>query len=225
MRGELAGAVIKDIDAGMPKPEEEAAEAKPLHLVVGHCVDESGSEREKARFPDVTAERAYDLLRAEIESVCDENEDVHVLASAAPGADILALEICGELGFGCTMCLPMPPDVFASKVFGNLHEWHRRFMDLRDADTPVLQLSDREGVSRWLRQVGIDPWDRGNRWVMKLAETWGAKRVSLIALWDEDEAAGTTGGTAQMVALAKAAGNIRIHVVNSKELLQTTDVR
>ena len=55
---------------------------------------------------------------------------------------------------------------------------------------------------RWLQgRPGIDPWERGNRWVMELAETWGA------------------GGTAHMVRLAKAMPSFELDIIDSRDLL------
>jgi hypothetical protein len=43
----------------------------------------------------------------------------------------------------------MPPDAYARSVFGSLDAWRSRYLDLVSR-LPVLQLSDREGLPRWL---------------------------------------------------------------------------
>ncbi len=224
-------AAVEARDArGAPEPEEPEAEvkeaAKPLHLIIvgGHCVDESDPERTERRFPSDTAGKASPLMEKQIKAITQDDQQVHVLASAAPGADVLAHEICSRLGLASTMVLPMPPDVFAKEVFGGLTDWRSRFINLTKSGIPLLQLSDKAGVPRWLNESDIDPWDRGNRWVMKLAETWGADRVSMVVLWDKVR--GGEGGTAQMVSLAEGAGVlIDIKVVDSSQLLETADAQ
>jgi hypothetical protein len=66
---------------------------------------------------------------------------------------------------------------------------------------------------------GIDPWIRGNEWVMKMARTWGANKITLLAFWDGREQGVGTGGTAQVVQLARDAGNIRLVSIDSRQLL------
>jgi hypothetical protein len=85
--------------------------------------------------------------------------------------------------------------------------------------TGLLQLSVEDDLPRWLQgRNGIDPWERGNRWVMQLAQAWGAQRVTLLALWDGQDD-GRNGGTAQMVRMAKALGLFELEVIDSRQLL------
>jgi hypothetical protein len=49
-----------------------------------------------------------------------------------------------------------------------------------------LCLSDQEGLPRWLQASGFDPWERGNRWVLEMAQTSGAGKITLLALWDRN---------------------------------------
>jgi hypothetical protein len=147
--------------------------------------------------------------------------DVIGLASAAPGTDILAHEICAARGIPTTLCLAMPPADTARLLFEGLDAWRNRFLDLRGRDDrhAVLYLSDREGLPHWLAGRGIDPWERGNRWVIKMAEAWGAARITLIALWDGKPHGDAPGGTAQLVDLARKAGCMRIEIVDAGQLL------
>ena len=108
---------------------------------------------------------------------------MRVLASAAPGSDILCHELCVELGIESTVCLPMPKDAYARVIFGDLFGWRSRYLELIGRQSP-LQLSDQEGLPRWLQASGLDPWERGNLWVLEMARSSGAKKVTLIALWD-----------------------------------------
>jgi hypothetical protein len=83
----------------------------------------------------------------------------------------------------------------------------------------VLELSDRVGLPRWLEGVHMDPWKRGNRWVIQMALYWNAVRITLIALWDGEEAGDAPGGTAHMVQLARDAGTVRIRAIDAKLLV------
>ena len=140
-----------------------------------------------------------------------------LLASAAPGADILAHELCRELGIRSVVCLPMPAADFARTAFADCEPWRGRYLDLmRDAE--AYQLSDRAGLPNWLAGRRLDPWERGNRWVMKMAQSWGADEIVLVALWDGHDQGDAPGGTAQMVALARAAGECRIEVIDAGAL-------
>jgi hypothetical protein len=79
-------------------------------------------------------------------------------------------------------------------------------------------MADNADLPPWLRRPGIDAWERGNRWVMQLAESWDAERVTLMVLWDEQDD-GRTGGTAHMVRMAKALGRFELSIISSRQLL------
>ena len=153
-----------------------------------------------------------------------------MLASAAPGGDILCHEVCRELGIKTAVCLPMPKEDFARVVFGNLDAWRSRFLDLVEKNPP-LQLSDQVGLPRWLQGSGIDPWERGNRWVLEMARASGARRVSLFALWDgkRDGRRARRNGPHGADRAGRRHGRRRPHrrrqfVVIAPEALCTTDV-
>ena len=83
----------------------------------------------------------------------------------------------------------------------------------------LLQLADSPDLPPWLQgRAGIDHWERGNRWVMHMAETWGAARLTLMVLWD-DQDDGSTGSTAHMVRMARALGRFELSVIDSRQLL------
>jgi hypothetical protein len=54
---------------------------------------------------------------------------------------------------------------------------------------------------------------------MQMALTSGAKRITLVALWDGKMKGNAPGGTAQMVQLARDAGTVRVKIVDAKLLL------
>ena len=221
VKEELAREVIEKIDAHLAGADEKK-EPKPVHLVIfaGHRVDEPG--RTEPRFPAGQEKRAKSLIQEALEKILEDGRyDVKGLASAAPGTDILAHEISESLEISTTLCLAMPPDETARLLFKDLDAWRNRFLDLQGKEKKhdILYLSNRAGLPRWLEGSGLDPWERGNRWVIKMAETSGADRVSLIALWDGKPSGDAPGGTAQLVELARKAGNIRIEKIDANQLL------
>jgi hypothetical protein len=155
-----------------------------------------------------------------MKEILDDTHEFVGLGSASPGADILWHEACSALGLKTTICLPMPAKDHSRAMFQGLDAWRSRFLDLvQDNERQVLTLSDREGLPNWLQGRGLDPWVRGNEWVVKMALTWGAPKVTLLAFWDGREHAVGTGGTAQVVQLARDAGDVRIQLIDSRQLV------
>ena len=189
-----------------------------LHVVifVGHRIDEAG--RPVLRFPRDREPQARNLIREALSKAKNGWRRIEVLASAAPGSDILCHEVCSELGIDSIVCLPMPKDVYARFVFGDFDYWRSRYLELVGR-RPLLQLSNQEGLPRWLEGSGIDPWERGNSWVLEMARTRGAKKITLIALWDGKTIGDAPGGTAQMVQIARKAGTVDIVRIDSSQLL------
>jgi hypothetical protein len=151
-----------------------------------------------------------------------ETDNVVGLASAEPGADILFHEACRALGIPSTVCLPMPRDQYVEAVAPSL-EWRSRMLALireKDQIAPpaVLELSDSPGLPRWLQGSDMDSWERAKRWVLEMAVTVGAARVTLLSLWDERGEGDDRGGTAHMVRLAQARAGVDILVIATKSL-------
>ena len=217
VKADPARQVITAIDTRFAA-QQPSGPKKPLHLVLfaGHRVDAPG--RIEPRFPKELEGRAKKLIREALEEQLDAEYEVVGLASAAPGTDILSHEACADVGLPSTICLPMPVDDFARLAFENLDSWRARFLDLR-GHHKILELSDRAELPRWLQGTHMDFWERGNCWVMQMALSWGAERITLIALWDGKDTGDAPGGTAQMVQLARDAGTVRIRSIHTKELL------
>jgi hypothetical protein len=223
VKAELAGKVINKLSAifkeeGLEQKKPQEKPKKPVHLIVlaGHLVD--APNRSEPRFPQTREAQAKALIRETVEGLRNDEYEFMGLASAAPGADILAHEVCAELKMKSTICLPMPARDYARRAFEELDNWRTRFLDLQQ-DHDMIELSDREGLPRWLSGSNVDSWERGNRWVMQMALTWGAKRITLVALWDGKMKGDAPGGTAQMVQLARDAGIVRLEIVDAKRLL------
>lgn len=201
--------------------QDEGISARHLVVFAGHAIDRPGAG---PRFPADAEAKARELIANRITALrgdLKQGEQLSVLASAAPGADILLHEVCAELGVPTTLCLPMPPEAVAAKVFENADRWRSRFHTIVDQHRKdILQMADHSELPRWLQsKQEIDPWERGNRWVMQLAQTLGATRVTLLVLWDGKDDGHTRGGAAHFVRLARAHGKFSMEEIDSKALL------
>jgi hypothetical protein len=214
VRADLAHAVIAELEARQAPPPADA----PEHVVIfaGHRVD--APDRAEPRFPPASADGARALIEDALRSLA-RGVRLTGLAAGTPGGDLLCHEACEALGVPTTLCLPIAADAYARVQFEGLDDWRSRFLALRRR-LPTLELCDRADPPRWLRSPPTDLWDRGFRWVMQLALTSNAERVTLLALWDgraEDE----VGATAQLVARARAAGCIDVRVIDARQLART----
>ncbi len=201
--------------AQAPKPK------KRQHLCVftGHGIDAPGAP---PRFPATAEGKARELIRTQLgalQAAAAADEELTLLASGAPGADILAHEVARELGLARRLCLPMPAEDVSRLVFRTLDDWRARFLAIVDEmKGRTLQLADHAEPPRWVRARGIDVWSRGNRWVLQIANTSGADRVTVLALYDGVDT-GRDGGTAQMVRLAREVGSFVVKTIDSRALL------
>jgi hypothetical protein len=213
VRGDVARQVIASIEV------RQSPQEKPLHLILfaGHRVDTAG--RPEPRFPTDREAKARQLIHEALSQI-DQSHSFTGLASAAAGADILFHEVCAELKIPSTLCLPMPVDDYSRESFREYDDWRTRYLDLMGLERSILTLSDRVGLPKWLEGTKTDSWERGNRWVMQMALTSGADRISLFALWDGKGEGDAPGGTAGMVQLARGAGNIRVNVIDANKLLE-----
>jgi hypothetical protein len=218
------GLCVDAAQAVMQAFDRPASSAPPTreHLVVftGHRVDVAGAP---PRFPAKAEDKARALIverLRDLKQKLAQAERLTVLASAAPGADILLHEVCAELGVPSRLCLPMPVEAVARQAFAEADRWRSRFLAVVEAhEKGLLQLADDAELPRWLQgRAGIDPWERGNRWVMQLARAWGAQRVTLLVLWDGQDD-GRVGGTAHMVRMARVLGRFELEVIDSRQLL------
>jgi hypothetical protein len=70
---------------------------------------------------------------------------VHPLGDA-PANLILCHELCRELGVKSTICLPMPPDEYANRIFRDLDTWRSRYLELARHRRPALASNARAGT-------------------------------------------------------------------------------
>lgn len=209
IKSETALLVIDKVEAVMP-----SAPPADTHVVLfaGHRIDEPG--RSEPRFPATLEEKVRNKIRDALAGAKNADTRLVVLSSGAPGSDIICHELCRELEIEHTLCLPMQRNDFVSKCFAQLDDgWRRRFLDL--ADVPTLELSDNDdGIPRWLKATGKDAWERGNQWVLEMARSSGACKITAIALWDGKLTSDGPGGTAHMVMLARHSGDIDVKILD-----------
>jgi hypothetical protein len=227
VRAGRAGKIIEEVERKLAETAVRAGTVtpapKPLHVVLfaGHRVDAPG--RPRPRFPSNRADLAKTLIARALASVASADREVVGYASAAPGGDLLFHEACADLGVRSIPCLPMPPEKYSGHTFRELDDWRSRFLALLERNRrqgwDVLELSDQEGLPRWLSGTALNPWERGNQWVLQMALASDADRITLLALWDGEQAGDDLGGTAQMVRLAREAGEIDVKVIEARELL------
>src|SRR4029079_19827698 len=106
---------ISTIDTLVLRPEVN--DIGDLHVVIfaGHRVDEAG--RPVLRFPRDREPQARNLIREALSKAKTGWKRIEVLASAAPGSDILCHEVCSELGIDSIVCLPMATDIDCTYAF------------------------------------------------------------------------------------------------------------
>jgi len=215
-RPNLADAVIAAVEAHLCRPA--AKEDYEMVIFSGHLIDEPG--RPEPRFPPDRIDKARQLIKDRLLSLQKEGRKLRVLASAAPGSDIICHEVCGEINVDSTLCLPMPRNVYASQVFTDgFDAWRTRYFNLLEK-RPVLELSDRAGLPNWLStKAGVDAWERGNEWVLRMALSSSAKKIMLLALWNQHEEPGRAGGTGHSVRIARGSGSVDVHIIDARELL------
>jgi len=216
IREKLASKVISAIDPWFDDRETE----RPEHMIVfgGHRIDMPG--RPSPRFPPDKIEMAKSLIKEALEGLLDDKYVLSAMASAAPGADILFHQTCDELSIPRSICLPMPSNDFVDHAFGTLDHWREHFYDLRESNKALLELSNREGLPAWMQVGRPNAWERGNEWVINMAVSSKAKKVTLVALWDGENYGEAPGGTAHMVGLARKAKGVRLNIIDARRLLE-----
>jgi hypothetical protein len=195
--------------------EPTTSRKRQVVVFTGHNVDRTGTDQPPApRFPTTMQAHARDLIKAALLELQQEDYELTVLCSAAPGADILALETCQQLGIPTCLCLPLERTALGREVFRFYDdEWRNRFLVLAEAHLKsppgrTFVMRDSASLPTWLRareSSDMTPWSRGNRWMLHQALAWGADKVTLLAFWDHNESDFSPNGTAAMVRLARNA--------------------
>lgn len=204
--------VLVELDTLEERPEGGAArqdEAASEHVLLftGHRLDQPN--RPTPRFPPDKEPVARAAIR---EAVVKEQQRVGDrrligMAGGASGGDILFHEVCHELGIETRLYLALPSNAYIveSVDVPGRPEWIDRFRAIEDRCASVV-LSRGTELPRWLRKrKDYSIWQRNNLWMLHNALAFGAKHMTLIALWNGAAGDGP-GGTQDMVTQAKARG-------------------
>jgi hypothetical protein len=100
--------------------------------------------------------------------------------------------------------LALPADQFMVKSVqrgGPL--WVERYQALCERNPPLV-LQEGEALPNWLvDKAGYDVWQRNNLWMLFTALATGARRLTLIALYNPEKDPDGPGGTAHLVQEAR----------------------
>ncbi|HNO61521.1 MAG TPA: hypothetical protein PKH44_12865, partial [Plasticicumulans sp.] len=217
----VRAAIAEALIAALHRDEQPAAAPPHLVLFAGHQIDEPG--RTPPRFPARAEQAARELLREHLVRLREQHGSLLLLASAAPGADILAHEVCAELGVPTLLCLPMPLENVAALAFGTRDAWRNRLLALaRQHGEAIRVLQDGPELPRWRNEGKPELWQRGIRWIVHSAQAWHCSTRTLLALWDGDDHDASTGGVAEVVRQVRETGAFAIELIDSRQLLDRT---
>lgn len=204
--------------AGGAAPASAPAATPPSRVVLftGHRLDEAG--RARPRFPPAAEGRAREAIAQALQQLREAwgpEARVLGLAGGANGGDLLFHEVCAEQGIATELYLLMPdaPFIAASvrtdPASDSRPGWVDRFHAVQDrcaAAGALHRLSQSSELPSWLgRTSDYSVWERNNRWMLQSALAYGARKLTLLALWD-GQGGDAPGGTQHMVDAATAAG-------------------
>ena len=178
-------------------------------LFTGHRVDAPG--RAKPRFPPASEAKARDMIARAVdqEVALAGGGPVIGLAGGASGGDILFHEVCAERGIKTEVFVVGSRDAFVvESVADGGPNWVRRFDKILET-APSRYLGNSQlalNQPRWLRPAkDYSIWARNNRWILHNALVFGARKVTLVALWNCERGDGP-GGTKHMIESAEERG-------------------
>jgi hypothetical protein len=191
-------------------------------LFTGHMVDTKDRPKDKMRFPptakaEATARRLIEsAVRAELDVA---GATVLGVAGGACGGDILFHEVCHALGVPTQLYLAIPRERFqVTSVQRGGPQWVERYHALCERQVPRV-LQPGEPLPRWLAdKPDYDVWRRNNHWTMFNVLATGARRLTLIALYNPEREPLGPGGTGHLVAEARNWGFKGVEL-DARELL------
>ena len=170
-------------------------------LFSGHMVD--APTRAKARFPQAKVAAAEDSIAKALDILGAGAGDIGLTQGAA-GGDLIFTEQCLKRGVRVQWMQPLAePDFIEASILrsGEGLAWRERYF----AAQQRMQESDKGGrdfqrsMSSELGPLprGIDPWERGNLWLLHTTLAFGPDKARFVCLWDGGGGDGP-GGTRHM---------------------------
>lgn len=196
-------AALREIDGAIAATQPQPIPPDRVILFTGHMIDVPDCPKEKQRFPRTQKAEAVarglikDAVQTELKV---QNETTVGIAGGACGGDILFHEVCRELGVVTELFLALPKERFSvTSVQRGGADWVERYGKLCDRLSPRV-LQDSEALPNWLvDKPDYDIWRRNNLWMMFNALAKGARRTTLIALYNPDKDPAGPGGTKHLV--------------------------
>ena len=203
-------AALKAVDEQMAATRAPQTDPDRVLLFTGHMVDAVDRPKDKMRFPPTaTAEsKARELIESAVRAELQiGNGTVVGIAGGACGGDILFHEVCAALQVPTRLFLALPRDQFlVTSVQRGGPGWVERYQALCERVTPRV-LQDGQALPSWLAdKPGYDIWQRNNLWTMFNALATGARRLTLIALYNPEKDPDGPGGTGHLVGTARRWG-------------------
>jgi hypothetical protein len=203
-------AALAVIDAEMQTKAPPEPPLKRVLLFTGHRIDGSNRTGPTARFPatakaEQTARKLiYDAVAQEVGG--DASETL-AIAGGACGGDILFHEVCAELKIRTELYLAVEKSIYQRESVADAGAgWVTRFQDLHDK-LGVQTLQDDTTFPNWLTgKPAHYLWERNNLWTLFSALGTGAKKQTLIALFNPEREADGPGGTKDLMRIANTYG-------------------
>jgi hypothetical protein len=132
------------------------------------------------------------------------------LCGGAAGGDLIFAEACLGCGAALEVLLPEPERAFvADSVVPSGTGWEERYRKVVAGASCVEVMPE-----TYRADEGLGIYSRHGRWLLDRALTWGAERLTLVALWD-GRAGDGSGGTAEVVAAVREHTD-RVHIISPR---------
>lgn len=187
---------IAAFERALRRLQEPAQSPQPRHVFLfsGHMID--APNRTEPRFTADKEPAATQKIVEALERLGAGAEDT-AYCQAAAGGDLLFLEACQKRGVRCHVLLPFPEPEFIERSIlpsagGDV--WRDRFFRMKEQlKVPIRIMPLELGPI----QMGVDPYERCNLWLLYTALACGVEKVRFICLWNGGGGDGL-GGTLHM---------------------------
>jgi hypothetical protein len=216
-------AALQVVDQAFAAADKTHAAPSRVMLFTGHMVDAPDRPKEKMRFPPTpqAEAKARAMIEEAVRKEVTGHEAVTVgIAGGACGGDILFHEVCDQLGVSTEVYLALPAAKFqVESVQRGGPGWVERFQTLTERRIPR-ELQPNKALPRWLSdKPDYDIWERNNLWMMFNALAMGARRLTLMALYNREREPDGPGGTGHLVTEASKWGFKPVEL-DARELLK-----